>query len=871
MPSSPHRLVQRVLRSLLAGVRALLARVVLVALRAGGWTRPLVAVGWRSAGVIAEVVATADVTRLQQLLDAAPQRTRAAADVALVATLRDSLTVGVATDSGPGAGAGFADRVAVPARAASPGLRRVIADRLVDAEQGDAAWTVLAAPPAVILPDERLQALVRGLSDVGRLEAVIELTAGRLAAGVRQRSLVRVHREGLLRRGLLAFAVRDDEDTLRWVRRAHEEVGPTVQTWTLSSRALARLGRYDQAHHDVQRALEERPDWIPALLQLAMLSRRFGDRTASATLLRQVLGSDKATPAELKRVTAGFLRLGDPAAAVEAADRLVAMSPRLAPDTEAIRAVALWRLRRREEAEAILSALEARDDPGVTEAIVYLLARTGRALEARKWLLANGVVPGRRVAAELSRMLRRDGHLDVALTTVREALEEAPDDQELRALAGEIEASCRVFSGAWQAPARSVSRGEPYPARVLHVVGQSVPYAASGYCVRTDHTVRAQRAVGLDAHVVTQQGFPWDLGRDAPLIEDVGGVPHHRLPRPEGLGRTPELDVTLERNVEALTELVEQLRPAVLHAASDFRNALIGLSVAERFDLPLVYEVRGFWEDTWLAKRDGVGADTAAYRWRRERETEACLRAAQVVTLAEPMRDDLVARGVPAERITLAPNAVDPAAFGDLPRDDALAARLGIEPGEVVVGYISSFVSYEGIDVLVDAIARRREQGDPVRGLLVGDGEMMPDLRRQVAALGLEDVVTLTGRVPHQQIRSYYSVVDVFVVPRSNARVCQLVSPLKPYEAMAASRAMVVSGTPVLRSIIEEGVTGVSFTPEDADDLAERIGELVAAPAQRTSLGAAARSRVLAHHTWLRNAERYLEVYDRVGVSTAAP
>ena len=881
MRSPLDRLHGWLLRPLRDRLLRVLAALVRVALGAGGWARPLVTLAWRSPGVVAQVVERADAAGVERLLAAAPRRPAAAADVALVRALHDALAAGPAGEDGgldadhdadqqdADAALALADRVTVPAHAASPGLRRVVADRLVDLDQCDAAWTVLAVPPEVSLPDARLQLLVRGLVDVARLEAVIDQTAARLQRRSRQRSTVRVQREALLRRGLQAFLARDDEETLRWVRRAHEEVGSTVQTLTLSSRALARLGRYEAAHHAAGRALEQRPGWIPALLQSAMLSRRFGDRAASTALLQQVLDSDEATPAQLKRVATGFIRLGDAGSALQAAERLAAITPRLEPGTEAIRAVALWRLRRRDEAEEILAGLRERDQPGAQAAVVYVLARTGRALQAREVLVAAGTPPRGRAAAELARMLRRDGHLDVALITVRDALEARPADQELRALAAELDASCRVFSGVWEAPTRSVTRAVPVAGRVLHVVGQSVPYAASGYAVRTDHTVRAQRAVGLDAQVVTQQGFPWDVGRDATLAEDVAGVPHHRLPRPVGVSRTAELDLTLERNIEALTDLVEQLRPAVLHAASDFRNALIGLAVAERFDLPLVYEVRGFWEDTWLAKRDGVGTDTVTYRWRRERETASCLRAAEVVTLAEPMREDLIARGVPAERITLAPNAVDPEAFGDLPRDEALAEGLGIEDGEVVVGYISSFVAYEGIEYLVAAIAQLRDQGLPVRGLLVGDGEMMPDLRRQVAALGLEDVVLLTGRVPHADIRSYYSLLDVFVVPRTNARVCQLVSPLKPYEAMASSRAMVVSGTPVLRSIIAEGVTGVSFAPEDAGDLATRIGELVADPDRRAALGAAAREHVLAHHTWRRNAERYLGVYERLGVVPA--
>jgi glycosyltransferase involved in cell wall biosynthesis len=862
MSSSPLRRLARRLGPLRLALRRVILRITLLGTR--GDSRPgrfLTALGWRSSAAAADLVLTADADRLARFIAAAPDGDRNRATVALLQRLH-----GVLVGDDPAFGQAPAE-----SGGADPAVRAAVAQRLIAAGQPDAAWGVVAAAPPVTLADPHLQAMSRGMRDRAGLAALADRTTQRLEAGESRQSLVRLHREVLLNLGKLAFADHDLDEALAWFLRAHREVGPTVHTWTLTARTLARLGRSEESRSYAQGALDERPDWAPALIHLAALARQVGDRAASVDHLRAAVAVEDISTTDLHRTIAAALRVGEPGLALEATDRLLAAGGDQ-PLAHATRAVALWRLRRRDEAERIVAPFAERDDAAAVEAHAYFLGRTGRSVAARDRLLADlDGPPEGPVAAELTRMLRRDGHVDLAGETAHAALALDPRDPQLRTLAAEIDANLRVFTGAWSAPPRSVTPGEPVPGRVLHVVGQSVPYASSGYCVRTDHTVRAQRALGIDAHVVTKQGFPWDIGRDAPDEEEVHGVPHHRLAFPSGMDRTALLDVRLERNVQALTDLVERLRPQVLHAASDFRNALIGLEVAERFDLPLVYELRGFWEDTWLAKRDGIGADSATYQLRRERETDAARRASHVVTLAPPMRDELIERGVEANTITLVPNAVDPVAFGELPRADALADRLGIAGGEVVVGYISSFAPYEGIDVLIEAIARARAGGSPVRGLLVGDGEVMPDLRRQVADAGLEDVVQFTGRVPHGEIRDYYSLLDVFVVPRTNARVCRVVSPLKPYEAMASSRAMIVSGTPVLNSIIEEGVTGLSFEPEDPVDLAARITELAAAPDRRRELGDAARARVLAENTWERNAERYLEVYRSLGVTVAAP
>ncbi len=435
-------------------------------------------------------------------------------------------------------------------------------------------------------------------------------------------------------------------------------------------------------------------------------------------------------------------------------------------------------------------------------------------------------------------------------------------------LVARAEAELRVLDPAWRPalPARATADWTPVPGRVLHLLTNSLPYRQNGYSVRAQQVALAQRAVGLAPHLVTRAGFPLSEGRaGAPARERVDGVPYYRV-RPD-LPLTGAPDVLATETARGLDALVAELRPAVLHPTTNHPNAQVALALRGRYPLKVVYEVRGFLEETWVARAGGDAATADRYLRGRAVET-ACMAAADgVVTLSETMKADIVGRGIPSEKVVVVPNAVDPGRFTPRPPDEALRTRLGFERGETVLGYISSMVAYEGIGYLVEATRVLRDRGRRVRLLLVGDGEERGALEEQARSLGLLEggVARFTGRVPHAQVGAYYSVIDIFVVPRTNDRVSQLVTPLKPYEAMAMERCLVVSGVGALLEIVREGETGASFAPEDPVALADAVEPLLADPAERARLGTNARAWVLEHRTWAHNGELYRELYERLG------
>lgn len=403
-------------------------------------------------------------------------------------------------------------------------------------------------------------------------------------------------------------------------------------------------------------------------------------------------------------------------------------------------------------------------------------------------------------------------------------------------------------------PLPRVSGYVPTAGTIMHIVGRTWPTTQSGYTIRTRSVLEAQSAAGLNPIVASGPGDPWSHLPGFHQIEEAtnGAV----------LVRSPGLEPHLRR----VAAMVRRHRPSILHAASDFRNALVALELGRAFSIPVVYEVRGLWEETWLSRQGPEAAGRDAFRFRREVETQSMVEADAVVTLSETLRTEIAHRGIPPDRITVVPNAVDVDRFTPRARPGPLADRLDVPRDAVVVGCITSVVGYEGLPLLVRAIAELRREGHPVVGLIVGDGPDRRAVEATAQSLGVYDSIRFTGQVPHSEIPDHYALLDVFVLPRTDDRVCHLVTPLKPFEAMAMGRPLVVSSVEPLTEIVEEGVTGLSFDPEDLDGLVAALRTLVGDAALRRELGTNASVEARRSHSWQSNGLRYVDLYRRLGI-----
>ncbi|MBI9114616.1 glycosyltransferase family 4 protein [Sanguibacter suaedae] len=397
---------------------------------------------------------------------------------------------------------------------------------------------------------------------------------------------------------------------------------------------------------------------------------------------------------------------------------------------------------------------------------------------------------------------------------------------------------------------------------VVHVLTNSLPHTQSGYAQRSHSVLLAQRDAGLRPVATTRLGYPVSVGRlGARHTDVVDGITYRRLLAPVA-GRTAEDRV--RQGVDLLVPIARDHGADALHATTNYTNALVARAAAHRLGVPWVYEVRGLLEETWVASRPSrAERETAAaserYRMLRARETELTLAADHVLTLSSTLRAELVDRGVPEDRITLVPNAVD-AALLDTHLSPAEARQvLGLPADGLWVGTVSSLVDYEGLDTLVAAVAHLRGRGLDVRGLIVGDGVSRPSLEAAAHHLGISSAVTFTGRVPRDSAALHHQALDVFVVPRRDHRVCRLVTPLKPVEAMACARPVVASDVPALAELVREPGSGHLVPPGDAVALADTIAGLAEDADLRRALGARGRT-FAAGRTWRSVGATYRDV-----------
>ncbi len=396
--------------------------------------------------------------------------------------------------------------------------------------------------------------------------------------------------------------------------------------------------------------------------------------------------------------------------------------------------------------------------------------------------------------------------------------------------------------------------------RILHILDHSIPLQ-SGYSFQTIAILREQNRLEWETILLTG---PKQAGYQA-AEEQVGEWRFHRTPAGDRIQHWPvfgELDVMI-RLARRIRQLVAQHHPDIIQAHSPLLNVLPALYVGHRLNIPVIYEIRAFWEDA--AVDHGTTAEgSLRYRATRALETWACRWAGHVTTICEGLRRDLIERGIAAGKITVIPNAVDIKTFTVLTgRDPELVRQLGLDQARVL-GFIGSFYAYEGLALLLRALPGVLTQAPDVRLLLVGGGPQEAALKQLTQELALDDKVVFTGRVPHAQVQRYYELIDILVYPRLAMRLTELVTPLKPLEAMAQGKLLVASDVGGHRELIRDGATGILFRGGDSADLTAKILALLAQPEQGQALRTAARRFVETERTWSASVARYRGVYETV-------
>ena len=440
--------------------------------------------------------------------------------------------------------------------------------------------------------------------------------------------------------------------------------------------------------------------------------------------------------------------------------------------------------------------------------------------------------------------------------------------------------------------------------RVLHVLANSPP-DVNGYAVRTQGLLKAYAESGQIEPVALTS--PWYPQREsmAEFIE-VDGITYHRCLHPsrmistrgvgmkwaaargqdrilgsEGFTAKPlwrralhfalkplrpgwswvEERVLFKHFTARIIEVAKAENAEIIHAHVPYRVGIPAMKAARTLNLPFVYEMRGMWEETAVANGRWKPWGPA-YRRFRYLETKVLRKADEVICISETLRNEAISRGVDPNRISLVPNAVTPSESESISDLLPLAeSKLG---QSVVVGYIGSLRDIEGVDATAEAVALLTSQGLDVKLFVLSSKTGQEELKSYCESLDIGDNTVIMGPVPHEEVAPFYDLIDIFVVSRPDTRVTRFVTPLKPFEAMQRGRALVMSDLPALLEIVEHGVTGLLYPPDDIEALSKAILSLIEDENLRIELGQNAKDWVEENRTWETVIDGALDAYQRV-------
>ena len=395
--------------------------------------------------------------------------------------------------------------------------------------------------------------------------------------------------------------------------------------------------------------------------------------------------------------------------------------------------------------------------------------------------------------------------------------------------------------------------------KILHILDHSIPLH-SGYTFRTRAIFEQQRKMGWEtAHVTGIKHVA-----NCPDEEVIDGFHFYRTHPSEsifsGLPVLNQIDV-VSTLTKRLSKVIKKEKPDILHAHSPSLNGIAALKARKKYGLPVVYECRAFWEDA--AVDHGTSREWGLrYRLTRALESYVFRSADAIVTICEGLKEEIISRGLSREKITVIPNAVDTARFQyDQKKNEALESSLGLE-GKSVLGFIGSFYAYEGLTLLLESLGKIVPENNDVRLLLVGGGPQEDELAKLVKKLQISEYVIFVGRVPHKDVADYYALIDILVYARTNMRLTDLVTPLKPLEAMAQGKLVLASDVGGHKELIQNGYNGVLFEAGNSDDLVRSVSNMLNNREDWPTLRENGRKFVEKERNWPASVSHYMPVYE---------
>lgn len=393
--------------------------------------------------------------------------------------------------------------------------------------------------------------------------------------------------------------------------------------------------------------------------------------------------------------------------------------------------------------------------------------------------------------------------------------------------------------------------------RVCLIAHTALPFHSNGYATRT-HEIAKQLNKSYDLTVITRPGYPYDVlsVENSEQLNVIDGVHYKNC-----LGAhyyDDSLSTYVEKASRVLLKEFIELKPKVVHAASSIHNSLPALLAARKLGLPFVYEVRGFWEIT-RASVNPMWGESERYEIEHNLECYIAKNADHVVALTGGIKKELMANGIASDKISVVSNAISLDKFSsEITEQNTLSQERG---SVATIGYIGSIVEYEGLEDLIDALELVAEKGIDFKFVIAGDGNKFDSLKHKVENSPIAEKVEVLGRIPHEDVGDLIKTIDIMPLPRKPLPVCEMVSPLKPFESMICKKALIGSNVAAIAEIIQHNETGLLFEKGDIKDLASKLAELIQNPELRKKLGESAYEWVTKYKTWEKVSENYHTIY----------
>jgi PEP-CTERM/exosortase A-associated glycosyltransferase len=398
---------------------------------------------------------------------------------------------------------------------------------------------------------------------------------------------------------------------------------------------------------------------------------------------------------------------------------------------------------------------------------------------------------------------------------------------------------------------------------VVQIFDQTTPLV-SGYSMRSLAITKALAGLRVPLLVFTSPIFSYENSED-----EFDGVPyvHGKLRAWPLITRLPFIKESLV--IRSLTSTIRchwHEDTQLIDAHSSVLNGIAGYKTARAYKVPLLYEIRAFWEDA-AVDQGKTQEGSWRYNYTRHLETDIARKANRVTVICDGLKKDLMERGIPEDKITVIPNGVDIDRFQPAAEpDQELVTKYRLK-GHRVIGFIGTFFRFEGLDLLIKAARAIATRDRNVRFLLVGGGEMAVELQDRVREYGLTDVVLFSGRVPHEDVTRYYSLIDILVYPRISRRITELVTPLKPLEAMALKKIIIGSNVGGIKELVHNDVNGILFEKGNVLDLTDKCEFALRHLDDLQVMASNARQYVEKERTWSEIVKIYLPLFKDLGVS----